>query len=227
VNWKTLVGVIGLGLCAACGTTEDKKEPQCSDGGTGACPTQVSQCSKQSDCFGSDTFDNYNYRTTAMPECLNQMTCSSSGQGIQIHFQANRQGFINAEVGSLTTRIIKKVAVDGTPVDCARIEQLASSSDAKDAAALDTSGLFNYQAWDVIPVGPPVGDTPIYNPFLHVTTGDNFVIFTELWSGKPDSNTGLPTSTRFGYACVDSGDAVAAIAPADDNSRTITVLVTR
>jgi hypothetical protein len=163
------------------------------------------------------------------------MTCSTPEAAIELHYQVNRKGFVGAEVGSVTTRFIKKVAVDGSAVSCARVQEMAASGLAADAGALDASGLFNYQSWDVTPVGPPVGDTPIFNPFLHVTTGADFLIFTELWAGKPDSNTGLPTGNRYSYVCVETGPMVAEIKPSDawpdstgtPTSRTITVEVDR
>lgn len=113
---------------------------------------------------------------------------------------------------SLTARFMLKKAVDGQAVSCEGVRSVASSKLAADADAIERSGRFNHLAFDVVPLqikaGEKVGPFPLW-----ASTGSEFLIWLELWAGRPDSNTRLPTGNRLGWGCFETGPEVAPILP--------------
>ncbi len=243
MNWKSLFAVVALGLVAACGTPPDREPDveQCSNGldddkdgltdcadsecaGTDVC--KVAQCAKQTDCFAAGKeYDDF--LNDPMPACTGAMTCDTPAESIDLHFQIRRPGYLSVQVGSINTRFVKKTAVDGSAVDCARLKEVASSRDEADANQIERTGLFNMQAFDVTPVSGPsqTSGTVILNPAFSASTGSDFIIWVELWSGARSSVTNLPKGKRWNFVCIDSGPEVAEIKPEHhwaDNTGTVT-----
>ncbi len=231
MNVKSLLAVIALGL-VACGTTPGGIEPgaeQCANGidddkdglvdcadpdcgGEAACAAPP-ECTKQTDCFGADDYDDF--RSKPMPICAGAMTCGTPAESIDVHLNINRPGYGSVRVGSINTRFVKKTAVDGSAVDCARLADVASSRNEADADQIERTGLFNLQAYDVTPVSGSEQRTgsELLIPSFSVSTGADFIIWLELWSDARSSVTNLPKGTRWNYVCIDSGPLVAEIKP--------------
>ncbi|MGA9520608.1 MAG: hypothetical protein WBV82_04040 [Myxococcaceae bacterium] len=250
MNVKSLVAVIALGLVGCgtppgsgpeaeqCGNTiDDDKDglADCADSDcSGATECQAaSECAKQTDCLGASDYDDF--RNAPMPICKGARTCETPAESIDIHFQIKRPGYGSVPVGTINTRFVKKTAVDGSAVDCARLADVASSREEADADQIERTGLFNLQAYDVTPVSGPSQTSATVIPLnaFSVSTGADFIIWVELWSGARSSVTELPRGKRWNYVCVDSGPEVAEIKPehhwADNQgtatSRTIEITV--
>ncbi len=179
----------------------------------GTCGKCGAVCNAQSVCISAQGwgFD------TPLPFCVSAR-CESYNQAIQVGLQVdttqNWTG-IAYSIGSMSTRIVSKTALDGSLVSCATVQAAATGKTAADAAQIENSGKFNLLGYDVAKVNAKAGDI-IRQPFVNVGTGSDFVLWVELWAGSPDAVTKLPTGNRYGWGCFETGPAVAPFVPADD-----------
>ena len=174
----------------------------------GACAKCGQPCVKPQDCFANGWNDG------PLPQCLGTR-CSALLQGIQLRFEVDSTAYRGLSIPpktSMNTRFVMKAALDNSTVGCATLEGVASSKLQADADQIERSNRFNFLAYDVTPV-VATGGTTFSQPFLNVGTGSNFIIWTEWWSAPPDSNTKLPSGTRMGWGCFESGPEVAEIKP--------------
>jgi len=207
----------------------DCADPSCAS--DAACQAG-SECAKQEDCASRPFGD---YLNDPIPLCLNAMTCSTPEASIDLHFQVKRPGYVATPVGTVNTRFVKKVAVDGSPVNCARLKEIASSCKAVDADQIERTGLFNLQAYSVVKVSGQTGGTVIPINAFSTSTGADFIIWAELWSEQPGTVSKLPQGSRHNFVCIDdpADPRLAEIKPehhwpdfeGTSTSRTITVEV--
>lgn len=161
--------------------------------------------------------------------------CQRQGGVVAVRFEANTASMAGdaRKINAMSTRFISRVGLDNSTVTCATVTAAALGNTQTDADQLERSGKFNYLAYDVLRVSAITPGTTVPNPFLYTATGDNFVIWNELWSQAPDSNTKLPTGTRMSAGCFDSLPQVNPITTADNcldggtGCRTIVVAMPR
>ncbi len=104
------------------------------------------------------------------------------------------------------SRFIKKTALDGTAVTCAVLETFTAANTA--AGAIETSGRFNVQGFDIQGVSNFSGAGAVGFNNVNTQTGGEFLVWVELWSGNV-SGTFLPLGTRKGHGCLaDPGSAL-------------------
>ncbi|MFL5319194.1 MAG: hypothetical protein ACJ790_06020 [Myxococcaceae bacterium] len=233
-------------VALACGQSD--KETNCSDGvdndknGLSDCADPA--CSSTSACSGGDggagtACDNQKVCVQSsyvadrpLHQCLNNV-CTNVGTAIAVKFQGNTALFNGStrQFRSWITRFISKKAIDGSAVTCASVAADATGTTAADADQLDRANKYNYLAYDVTPING-LSTQSITNPFLYTALGGDFLIWSELWSQSPNSDTHLPQGLRNGWGCVESGAQVAPIVETDNcpvtdggsgNCRTIAV----
>ncbi len=182
------------------------------------------QCQAQTACFTANkSYDDFINNTDPMPQCV-QKQCVTPEANVDVNFFITKN-FIgsNIIVNSVNTRFVKKVDLNGEPVNCEQLEGVASSNAPEGADALEKANRYNLQAYDVTNINGDKANTAIQIPLMNVMTGGDFIIWTELWSGKKGSNTGLPQGKRYAWACVESGPHVAEVKAADHGTRSISV----
>jgi hypothetical protein len=206
-------------------------EPACDQpdaGWWGFCAKCGAACNNQQECLSNGWSD------TPLPLCLDRK-CQALFEGIDVRFEMDTSSWagVSQPVQSWQTRFVSKTALDGTAVTCARLKALATAIDGAHADQIETAKLFNFLSYDTTPV-TTFTPTSLTQAFLHVNAGKNFLIWTELWSGTRSSDTKLPTGTRWGVGCYESGPAVAEIKVEDNwpmtggptaTSRTIKVVM--
>lgn len=244
MNAKWFVPVVVL-AALGCGTPPDQQKPPetcgntIDDDGNGlvdcadpVCASDAScqapsECSKQTDCFRA-TYDYFDYSSEPIPRCDAKPTstnpsfhkCVTEGQSIDMFIQLKKQWAAPSyETPGATVRLIKKTAVDGSAVNCDLINSLAIGNAPTDADILDRSNKFNYLAFEAQSVNSTNGAVTI-RLLSNVTTGSDFLVFAELWTGKISSSTHYPTGKRVEWQCYDNATQYAAllapIVPADD-----------
>ena len=117
---------------------------------------------------------------------------------------------------SASTRFIKKIANDGTPVTCATVLAIASDRSAASAGAIEASGKLVIQGLDVTRVTNPMLGQGVTFTYVNTQTGGDYLIWVELWGGAPDSSTKLPSGRRYGYGCFETLPTVAPLVPEDN-----------
>lgn len=215
-------GVAGCCVGSGCNTGQD-------GGYFGSCQKCGQSCTKQQECLSVGY-----HGDDPLPQCV-AGRCQALLEGIDVRFEVDTQAWtgLTYVVRSMTTRFILKTAVNGSPVSCATVQAGAQGTAASDADQLERSGAFNLLSFDVAPVQAQVG-TVFTQPLLPTGTGAGFLIWVELWSGSRASSAPyLPTGSRLGWGCFESGPAVEPILtqhhwPTKDGtqtSRTIRVLM--
>lgn len=242
MNTRWLVPSLLL-LAAACGKPDDQNPPpkeicgnasdddgngfaDCTDpacAGHEVCLIVEKQCAVQADCLARDgtatqpkQYDDY--INDPIPLCIDTQ-CVRPAASIDVFFEIKTSPSYNGccTINSVNTRFIKKTAIDGTPVTCATVAEVASSKQAADADQIEKSQKFNLQAYDVTSTSQAyAGGSTIVIPSMSVSTGGDFIIWTELWSDKKDSNNNLPRGFRYGWACLESGTSVQELTTAHD-----------
>ncbi len=208
----------------------DCDDPQCSEHPSCQPVTTVDAgptCTSQSQCIVTS----YIY-DDPLPACTGGK-CVKNAKGIQIRFEVNVAALSGAgwPNGSMNTRFILKRAVDGSEVSCATVRALAPGKTPDKASQLEGSKLLNLLAYDVTGASEPTASSYVIQPFLHTGIGADFLIWTEIWSGKVDSDTKLPTGMRLGFGCTETGTATTELKATDDvadggTGRTIRVSIT-
>ncbi|MBX7099307.1 MAG: hypothetical protein K1X89_16460 [Myxococcaceae bacterium] len=179
----------------------------------GTCAHCGQTCAVQSTCFDGGFADE-----TPLPQCV-ASRCTLKSDKVQVTLQYNTDSWVGftPTIQSLNTRFVSKVGVDGGTVTCESVKAVAMGKTEADAPQIEKSGVFNLRGFDVSSAGVQ-GGAKILEPFVNVSTGDNFLIWTEFWGGKRGTATGLPTGNRYGFGCFETGPEVAAITKADDCS---------
>jgi hypothetical protein len=177
----------------------------------GQCPKCGKACAVQADCVGNYVTDR------PIPYCIGGK-CFAVETFIQprvvLDTRDNWQGLaLSPQSGS--TRFIKKTGADGGAVTCAAVAAVAG--DRMAPGAIEASRAFVVQGLDVTRVTNPMLGQGITYTFVNTQTGGDFLIWTELWGGAPDSNTRLPTGLRFGYGCYEAPAQVGGPLVPDDN----------
>lgn len=143
-----------------------------------------------------------------IPYCL-EGKCWATNTFIQprvfIDTKDNWNGLANAPQSG-TTRFIKKQASDGSAVTCATVA--AAAADRSKPSAIEASGKFVIQGMDVTRVQNPNLSQGITYTFVNTQIGGDFLIWTELWAGPPDSLTKMPQGFRQGYGCYEDAATV-------------------
>jgi hypothetical protein len=182
----------------------------------GNCSKCGAGCAKQSECLTVD------YSTdTPMAECI-AGRCQLLNKNVQVAYELDTMEWaaFAPTLRSMQTRMVSKVAVDGSVVSCATVAGVAapdggSSAMETDADRIEKNGKFNVRGFDVTTLNQS-GGVKITNPFFNVGTGGNFLIWTELWGGPRGTLTKLPTGNRYGWDCFESGIAVDPVVLSDD-----------
>jgi hypothetical protein len=196
-------------------------------GNFGNCNKCGNSCTNQTACL------QYGYGSDApLPDCAGGR-CQSFNMALQVAVTVKTDtggwNFVTPTPRSMQMRFIRKTALDGSAVSCATVQAVASGTAATNADQIEKSGKFNLIGFDVTPISS-VGSS-ITQPFVNVATAQDFLIWVEIWYGPRDATTKLPTQTRAGWGCFESGSAVAPFIPADNctvsptspTCRTITV----
>lgn len=201
----------------------DCDDPACA--GEAVCQTPP-ECAVQADCLARDENRYSDYVHGPIPLCIQTKCVVPEGQ-VELHFFANNnwnglQGRINA----VNTRFVKKVDIAGEPVTCARLAQDAASHAQEDADQIERTQKYNLQAYDVTSLGTGVpGGQSVQVPLMKMSTGADFIIWTEMWTQRKSSVTNLPQGKRIGWGCFETGPQVAEIKLSDEEApkRGITV----
>ncbi len=188
------------GACAADALCKGKVDA----GFYGSCAKCGQSCVVQSDCLAqSYGFD------APLASCL-QGKCTALNQEVQVGLEVstvqNWSGFSN-QIGSISTRLVRRTALDGGSVTCANLKAAATGYMEKDSAQIENSNQFNLLGFDVAKL-QGTGGQVFFQPFMRVGTGKDFLLWTELWAGQPATSTKLPTGNRYGYGCFDMGPEV-------------------
>lgn len=231
---KTLLAALAafaLGALYACGPAEAKREtcgndvdddgnglidcadPDCAGqaacvgnqdaGYFGACMKCGNTCGKQADCQSYNFIDDRPIPYCSMGRCT---ALESFVQvRVEVDTKANWAGLgVSPQSGS--TRFIKKTGADGTPVTCARVA--ATASDKTVPGAIEASNAYVIQGLDVTRITNPQLGQGITYQFVNTQTGGDFLIWTELWGGPPNSTTKLPSGNRLGWGCYEAAAVV-------------------
>lgn len=185
----------------------------------GKCSTCGKACTNQQACLIKDLPTDF----PPFPECV-AGRCQLFSKNVQIHFEVDTPGLIGfmPPLNAMNTRFIAKKAVDGSAVNCLRVSENAGGKTVNDAAQLERpvdGGVspFNFRGYDVSPVNASGGQI-IKQPYVNVSTGDDYLIWVEIWGGKPDTLTKLPTGNRYVWGCIESGVAVDPVVESDNCS---------
>ncbi len=180
-----------------------------------ACQTPP-ECAVQADCLAKDNKKYSDYSSEPIPQCV-QAKCVRPEANIKLNFSAkNGWNGLQGSINAVNTRFVKKTDVNGEPVTCARLAQDAPSHEPADADQIERTKKYNLQAYDVTSLGTSVpGGTQVTVPLMNMGTGADFIIWTEMWSQKKGSTTGLPQGKRIGWGCFETGPQVAEIKVTD------------
>ncbi len=235
--------LLGLGLlvlCACSGTGPDKPREICGNGkdddnngltdcqdvdcaGQAGCPMMIVDggnfgtcakcgmtCSSQLQCLKTDIATD-----TPLPECVGSK-CQQLNTNVQVHYELDTASYaaVAIKLRAINTRVISKIARDGTPVTCSTVEAVATGKTEADTEQIEKSGKFNIRGFDVCPLDA-FGGGIVGQPFLNIGTGSGFLIWAELWAGPVSTSTKLPTGNRLGWGCIESGVEVAEVKVTD------------
>ncbi len=233
IRWLAAVPAVLVCLFLAC-PGEEKREV-CGDGldndGNGLIDCFDRDCLGQPACIPPD----YGLCSKCSQPCTTQVSCVTSYMDerpiplcvdghctalqkfIQPRVELNTSMYwqgLSVSPQSASTRFIKKIANDGSAVTCATVSSIASDRTA--SGAIEASGTLVIQGLDVTRVTNPMLGQGISYAFVNTQTGGDYLIWTELWGGPPDSTTKLPTGRRFGYGCYETLPTVAPLVPEDN-----------
>ncbi len=185
-------------------------QPACVPPDYGLCSKCAQPCTAQPSCVTSYMDER------PVPYCIDGR-CTATETFIQprveLDTSANWAG-LTLSPQSASTRFIKKMANDGTPVTCATVAGIAADRNAP--GAIEASGKLVIQGLDVTRVTNPMLGQGISFAFVNTQTGGNYLIWVELWGGFPDSTTKLPGGRRFGYGCFEDAATTPTLTPNDN-----------
>ncbi|MFT3706826.1 MAG: hypothetical protein QM817_04085 [Archangium sp.] len=183
---------------ADCADIDCMGKPECAPPNYGSCTKCGQTCTTQTACVVAYTDDR------PIPLCTNGH-CTATATFIQPRIELDTKdnwAGLTLSPQSAATRFIKKVANDGSVVDCAKV--LSIASDRNNSGAIEASNQLQMMGLDVTRVTNPQLGQGISLAFVNTQTGNNYLIWAELWGGPPGSSTKLPTGRRFGYGCFES-----------------------
>lgn len=188
-------------------------QPACIPPNYGKCSKCAQPCTSQPGCVTSYMDER------PIPYCSSNI-CTATETFIQprveLNTRMNWQGLtLNPQSG--TTRFIKKKATDGSTVTCATLAVIGADRSSAAAGAFEANGNLIIQGLDVTRVTNPQLGQGLTYAFVNTQTGADFIIWTELWGGPPDSTTKLPTGRRFGYGCYENAADVGGPLVPEDN----------
>lgn len=207
----------GNGL-ADCADPDCAGQPACvgNTGGDagwyGSCPKCGTACTTQEECQSGRYLDD-----RPIPYCQ-ASKCVAYESFIQVRMQMDTKSTwsgVTVSPGSGSTRFIKKTARDGSTVDCARVA--ATASDNEKPRAIEDSLEYTVQGLDVTRITNPQLGQGITYAYVNTQTGGDFLIWSELWGGAPDSDTKLPKGRRLGWGCYEKAADVGGPLVPDDN----------
>jgi hypothetical protein len=228
------LGALALMLAWSCGPTEPSgpsgPETSCTNGlddnGDGLVDCADPTCTQNSNCVGKpggtcavqlDCVDGGYGFVNPLGLCEGGR-CYAPDAGIEVRLEVNTLSYAGCcdgrPFGTLNTRFVRKQALDGGAVSCAVLQGAAASRLALDADQLERSDRFNMLGYDISRIQGATPGMTIAGQ-VRTGTGRDFIVWTELWSGAPDSNTRLPTGQRWGWGCVEEGDEVREFRPED------------
>jgi hypothetical protein len=178
----------------------------------GPCMKCGTTCAQQSQCIGTSYVSD-----RPIPYCTTGR-CTALETFVQVRVQMDTKdnwAALGVDPRSGSTRFIKKVAGDGTPVDCARVA--ATASDKTQPSAIEESNEYVIQGLDVTPITNPQLGQGITYTFVNTQTGADFLIWSELWAGPRNSSTGMPSGNRLGWGCYETTDVVGGPIVPEDN----------
>jgi hypothetical protein len=171
-------------------------DPVCAlDAGT--CSTCSQPCATQNACVPNSDY----HGTTPLPLCTLSV-CTSREDFVRVKVALNAGAGWNGLATypkSGVSRFIKTTALDGTPVTCATLESFTATNTA--ANAIETSGLFNVQGYDVQGVSGFSGGGLTFNN-VNTETGGDYLVWLELWTQAVNGSTWYPNGVRRGHGCL-------------------------
>ncbi len=191
----------------------DCDDPACAD--AAVCQTPP-ECAVQADCLARDEMHYRDYVREPIPLCIQTKCVRPEGQ-VELNFAAkNGWNGLQSSIQGVNTRFVKKVDVNGEPVTCARLAQDAASHAPEDADQIERTQKYNLQAYDVTSLQSALpGGTQVTVPLMKISTGADFIIWTEMWTQRKSSSTQLPQGKRIAWGCFESGSQVAEIKLSD------------
>jgi hypothetical protein len=186
-------------------------QPQCAPPDYGSCSRCGQMCQQQSSCIGV-SYQN----DRPIPLCTDGI-CQATEKFIQPRVEVNTRMYwsgLAVVPRSASTRFIKKTAIDGSAVTCARVAQVAA--DRMAPGAIEASNQFQVQGLDVTRVTNPELGQGITLALVNTQTGSDYLIWLELWGGFPDSTTSLPTGRRLGWGCYEDANTTRALTLSDN-----------
>lgn len=188
-----------------CADPDCKGKSECAyDGGFfGSCSKCGQDCTNQTQCLTTGYFND-----VPLPYCENldggsQKKCTRLTSSVQLNVILNGSAYggLGTSPASIATRFISKTAFDGSTVNCAAVEAAAPGRTAAEANQLEASSKFSLRGLDVRTLNGAPNSVPIQ--FINVLTGADYLIWLEMWTGRPDSATKYPTGRRIGFECFD------------------------
>lgn len=202
----------GLIDCAdpVCANEAACKDPDA--GYFGSCAKCGQSCASQQTCFGNNLLDD-----RPVAQCR-AGKCELFHKAVSLRIEYNTSswgGIMPSVLGVITTRWIKKTALDGSAVTCMTVRNAAPANNMP--LQLEQSGKFQLLGIDVTRVSTAGGiPNPVTIPFAYTGEGSDYLIFSEAWSGGIDSSTRLPTGARQSVGCVESGSEIAPVTLAQE-----------
>lgn len=197
-----------------CADPDCAGQPQCPQpdaGYWGTCAKCGQPCNNQTACLEIG----YSY-DAPLPECRGGR-CVRYADVVDVNLQINTfawNGFPAPQ--SVASRFIKKTTIDGGTANCATIAQVASERDAGTGGAIENSGRFTVQGFDVRRITNGSFGVTLSIPFVKVATGGDYLIWEEFWALPPDSMTKLGGGNRLGWGCFEAAADTAPVVK-DDN----------
>jgi hypothetical protein len=188
-----------------CNDRDCAGQPACTPPDYGLCAKCSKPCTVQPDCVTSYMDER------PVPYCTAGV-CTALQTFIQPRIELDTHlnwSGLTLSPQSASTRFIKKVANDGSVVNCARMATIAADRNA--SGAIEASGTVIIQGLDVTRVTNPMLGQGINFSFVNTQTGSDYLIWVELWGGPPDPSTKLPTGRRFGYGCFEDAASTPAL----------------
>ncbi len=178
----------------------------------GSCEKCGQACTVQADCVERDVF-----RDQPVPLCTAGV-CRANAEYVRPNVVGvNVPVFAPRIPRSASVRFIKKTALDGSAVTCARIKAVADGADpenVEDFDAIETSGAFNLMGIDVTPIQQwTAADNTLRMRWVPTQTGSDYLIWMDFWGGP--RNGDYPSGGRIGHGCVEDSARLTPVVESD------------
>ncbi len=175
----------------------------------GACARCGQPCRSQNDCLS----ENYHH-DLPLAQCTHGV-CTAREVVVRPRVATGLSGWVTpfGSIRSGLIRFIKKTSLDGGAVSCAEVAGVSSTVD---AGAIERSGRFNVQGYDVrnVTATGSINGSLLFNE-VHTQTGGDFLLWAELWNDDVDGLSWYPRGTRLGAGCVENPPGGALLATQD------------